>query len=113
MGSRSRFKPKLTVPGRRACVRCHQPIDNQFRKQPWCLDCGLELQQMSFNGEEVLDMVASMMPPTPPHPDATIKAYTVLRLSREVLISEGLLLRDDDNPDDMPGAMKKPNLILS
>lgn len=112
MGSRSRFKPKLSVPNRRFCVRCHEPIDNTFRKQPWCVDCGQELQQMSFNGEDVLEMVVSMMPPTPPHPDATIKAYTVLRLSREILIQNGLLQRDEQNPDDEPGAMKPSNLIV-
>lgn len=111
MGSRSRFKPKLTMPGRRFCVRCHDPIDNEFRKTPWCSDCELELQQMSFNGCEVLEMVASMMPPTPPHPEATIRAFTVLRLSREILIENGLLLRDEDNPEDTPGAMKPANII--
>lgn len=111
MGSRSRFKPKLTVPGRRFCVRCHEPIDNEFRKQQWCLDCGLELQQMSYNGEEVLELVASMMPPTPPHPDATIKAYTILRICREILIQNGLLLRDEDNPDDTPDAMQPSRII--
>ena len=105
MGSRSRFKP--VVPGRRFCVRCHEPIDNRFRKQPWCLDCDLELQQMSFDGTEVLEMVVAMMPPTPPHPDATIKAFTVLRLSREILIENGLLLRDEDNKDDGPAAPSK------
>lgn len=111
MGSRSRFKQKMTVPGRRFCVRCHDPIDNQFRKQPWCVDCGIELQQISYNGEDVLEMIVSIMPPTPPHPDATIKAYTILRVAREVMISQGLLLRDEDNPDDKP--QPRSNLILS
>lgn len=106
MGSRSRFKP--IVPTARPCVRCHELIHNKFRPQPWCLECGLELQQMDFNGEEVLEMVLAMMPPTPPHPDATIKGWTVLRIARQVLLKHELLLPNEDEPDDQrPGGSSK------
>jgi hypothetical protein len=98
--------------GKRTCVRCHEPIFNEFRKQPWCEDCGIELQQMSYNGEEVLQMVMDIMPPTPPHPDATIKAWTVLRIARKVLLDRELLLPNDEEPtDQQPGGPRK--ILLS
>jgi hypothetical protein len=93
-------KRNVIVPGRRKCVRCHGPIDNQFRTQPWCLECGLQLQQMSYNGEEVLELIMAIMPPTPPHPEAMIKAWSVLRVARQALLAQGLLLPNDDEPGD-------------
>ena len=78
----SRYKPQLHVAGRRFCVRCQAPIDNQFRKKQWCIDCEQQLQAMTFTGEDALTMVVAIMPPTPPHPDFTIKAWTVPEASQ-------------------------------
>lgn len=99
MGSRSRYKPQLHVAGRRFCVRCQAPIDNQFRKKQWCIDCEQQLQAMTFTGEDALTMVVAIMPPTPPHPDFTIKAWTVLKLARHVLQAKGLLLNQEQQAD--------------
>lgn len=88
------------VPGRRKCVRCHGPIDNIFRKDPWCLDCELDLKSMKFDGEDVLKLVLTIMPPTPPHPDMLIKVWAVLRTARRVLLDKELLLPNDNEPPD-------------
>lgn len=111
MGSRSRFKIK--VPNRRDCVRCHKPIMNTFSKKPWCSDCDLELQQMSFDGTEVLDMIINIMPPTPPFPEATIKAWTVLKIARRVLLEQNLLLPNEDTEDEGGAPVPKSPILTT
>lgn len=106
-------KNRFRVPNRKICVRCKETIYNVFRKQPWCDNCSLELQQMSFNGEELLEIVMTIMPPTPPHPDAMIKAWTVLRIARRVLLDNELLLPNDDEPEGQGPGQGKRNLILT
>lgn len=104
MGSRSRFKVK----DRKVCVRCTRYIMNVFTKSPFCDDCRTDLQGMTFDGEQVLTMIMDIMPPTPPHPDAAIKAFTVIKLARAVLQQEGLLLPDDEADD----SKSKSSLIV-
>lgn len=88
----------------RKCVRCKEPIFNPFRQTPWCSDCQIDLQAMSFNGEEVLEMVLAMMPPQPPHPQMAVRVMTVLSVCRRVLVKNGLLGDDeDDEEQNSPG----------
>lgn len=93
-------RSKIKVANKKRCIRCDAVIDNPFRTQPWCDDCSLVLQGMLFNGEDVLEMVVAMMPPTPPRPVMMINAWTVLNNSRRVLQHMGILLEDEE--DDKP-----------
>lgn len=125
MGSRSKYKgqpPKKRSgieTGKPPCIRCGEPMFNAFTKKRWCADCVTALQQMSFNGEEVLEMILTMMPPTPPHPDAPIKAMTVLKNARIVMLHYGILEPQEGDEelgqpdDDGGGTAPKPALILT
>lgn len=93
----------IQTPDYKKCVRCRQPIFNVWQKRPWCDGCQDELQAIEMNGEEILEMVLQMIPPTPPHPEMPIKVIKVQEVCRKVLINYDLLPGDDDS-DDGTGA---------
>ena len=110
MGSNvNRKRPVVEKP---KCVRCGEYIFNEFRQQPWCVDCGLELQEMSFDGEEVLELFLSVMPPMPPHPSIQVKVLTVLRIARRGLVEFGLLKPNDEQSDSDGDQIKKSPILL-
>ena len=87
------------VTGKEPCIRCGDDIDNEFRKQPWCFECGIELQGMSFTGEDMLEAVLSTMPPL--HLKF-VEVVQVHRIARKMLIHQGIFPapEDDENDDD-------------
>ncbi len=91
-------KPKLHS-GKIPCVRCHEPMFNEFRSQPWCSDCGLELQQMNMNGEEVLELMLAITPPPFPDPNMHVRVTDVQKIIRKALMEKGLILGYNDQDE--------------
>lgn len=102
---------KIETPNYKNCFRCGDRISNPFSSHKVCDDCSTELQQMSFDGEELLDMITAIIPPAPPTKNMMIPVMTVARVIRKVLIQEGLVLQDDDEDDQPPS--KKSRILIS
>jgi hypothetical protein len=99
---------KIKTPNYQTCVRCEENIKNPFSKHRVCDDCLTAIQLMTFNGEEVLDMLFAVLPPVPPTPKMQVPVSTVARIVRKILVAKDLILPDDEQ-DEPP----KPSLILT
>ncbi len=103
-----RSKHKIET-GKEPCMRCGEPLTNEFRKQPWCFECGIELQAMEFDGEEVLEMMMSVMPPQ------HLRVVMVSQMNSIVtrmLVHKGVLPDCGDNNNDDEGGAPVPSKIL-
>lgn len=94
------------------CVRCQEPIFNDFRKREWCYDCEIILKQLSFDGVEVLEMVLAMMPPMPPNlPKGAVPGVpvaAVLQVAARVMIRAGIFPKPEPTNDEDGGPQKSP-----
>jgi hypothetical protein len=120
MGSRSRFKgqqPKdesaasKIETGKQPCLHCNKPLFNPFRTKPWHEECEKVLKDMHFNGEQVLDLVLAMMPPTPPHPEMQVKVTLMHQIARQVLIDVELVLPKPGERKFPAKEIGKPSII--
>jgi hypothetical protein len=101
----------------RVCIRCHGTINDQYRAEPWCEECSVVLQGQTYTGEQVLELIIAMMPPTPPNPDQVIRVYKVQEVCRDVMIQVGILLphktdRPLPPPDPAAAANREPDVTL-
>jgi hypothetical protein len=88
----------------RVCMRCDDPITDTFDRSRFCSDCKMTLQRMSFNGEEVVEMIAAIMPAAPDRPNLVVPVDKVIEVATKVMMRTNLILpieppkQDNDEP---------------